>query len=335
MRESSNLLDNINQMTQIAGENRLELLTFYLDGQQPYAVNVFKVREVMPMPPHVIVPRSDPCIVGLTDIRGEPISVIDLPRAMGLTPIDLENEQPVLLLMEFNLRTYGMLIRGVRRIYHMSWDMVTPPPDTLAQSHYLTAVIRHEGEIIHLLDLEKVMADILGLDLSASEEVVTDVRNRLHDLLDSHFVLVAEDSPSAQKVISKLLDELGLYYRIVPNGEEALKLLKKWAAKHKEDPSTPPVSERVLRLITDLERPVMDGYTLIRNVREDPDLRELFVVVNSSMSGDFNEDLTSKIGADAFLVKGQSDEMAELLAVRAEVTAAKRAAKEAAEKAAS
>ncbi len=327
---TGSLLENINQMTQIAGENRLELLTFYLDGQQPYAVNVFKVREVMNLPPHVIVPRSDPCILGLVDIRGEPVSIIDLPRALGLRPVDLEKEQPILLLMEFNLRIYGMLIRGVRRIYHMSWDRVSPPPDTLAQSHYLTAVIRHEGEIIHLLDLEKVMADILGLDLSASDEVLESARHRIDAQLDSHFVLVAEDSPSAQKVISRLLDDLGLYHRIVPNGEEALKLLKKWAQKHRDDPEgTPPVSERVLMLITDLEMPVMDGYTLIRNIREDNDLRDLFVVVNSSMSGEFNEVLTEKVGADAFLVKGQSDEMAELLAMRAERAAAEKAARSA------
>ena len=313
----SELLKNIDQMTQIAGENRLELLTFYLEGTQPYAVNVFKVREVMRMPPHVIVPKSEPCIVGLADIRGEPVSVIDLPMALGLTPIDLEREAPVLLLMEFNMRTYGMLTRGVRRIYHVSWDAVTPPPDTLSQAHYLTAVLHHEGELFHVLDLEKVMAEILGIAFEASEEVLESTKTIL-SRSDSQFVLVAEDSPSAQKVMKRLLDALGLYYKIVPNGEEALKLLKKWADKAEADPETPPVPERVLMLISDLEMPVMDGYTLIRHVREDPRLEKLFVVVNSSMSGEFNTDLTEKIGANAFLVKGQVDELTALIAQRAQ-----------------
>ncbi len=313
----SELFTNIDLMTQVAGENRLELFTFYLDGSQPYAVNVFKVREVMQMPDFVGVPQAHPAIVGLADIRGEPISLIDLPKALGLRPIDFAQENPVLLLMEFNLRIYGMVIRGVRRIYHMSWDQVSPPPDVLAHNHYLTAVVRQEGEIFHILDLEKVMADILGIEDMASEEVLESARHQLLQGLDSYYILVAEDSPSAQRVLKRLLDELGVYYRFVNNGKEALDLLKRWARRHREDPeNTPPVSERLLMLITDLEMPVMDGYTLIRLIREDPDLQDLFVVINSSMSGEFNETLTSKVGADAFLVKGQMDEMAELIAQR-------------------
>jgi len=79
-----------------------------------------------------------------------------------------------------------------------------------------------------------------------------------------------------------------------------------------------PVWQRVLMLVTDLEMPVMDGYTLIRKIREHPDLSKLFVVVNSSMSGEFNEVLTGKVGADAFLVKGQLDEMTDLIRQRVE-----------------
>ncbi len=315
----SELLKQIDQMTSIAGENRLELLTFRLEGPQLYAVNVFKVREVMPMPTFVPVPESEPFIMGITDIRGQIVSMIDLPQTLGLKPIGPdEHGQALMLLMEFNQRIYGMVIRGVHRIYHLGWNQVTPPPEVLKDSHYLTAQVRHDGEIIHLLDLEKVMADILGLEDVATDEVIDSARNVIGTNLHSDFVLVAEDSPSARKVLQKLFDTLGLNYKMVPNGAEALALLEKWAQRHREDPSVSPVWERVLMLVTDLEMPVMDGYTLIRNIREHPDLHKLFVVVNSSMSGEFNEVLTDKVGADAFLVKGQLDEMTDLIRQRIE-----------------
>jgi len=315
----SELLKQIDQMTSIAGENRLELLTFCLDGPQLYAVNVFKVREVMPLPDFVPVPESDPFILGLTDIRGQIVSLIDLPQALDLRPIAPEEyDRALMLLMEFNRRTYGMVIRGVHRIYHLGWNQVTPPPEVLRDSHYLTAQVRHEGEIIHLLDLEKVMADILGLEDTATEEVIDSARSVIGTNLHSDFILVAEDSPSARKVLQRLFDQLGLNYKMVHNGAEALALLEKWAQRHREDPTVEPVWKRVLMLVTDLEMPVMDGYTLIRKIREHSELHKLFVVVNSSMSGEFNEVLTDKVGADAFLVKGQLDEMTDLIRQRVE-----------------
>nr|BAM15161.2 hypothetical protein [uncultured microorganism] len=102
---------------------------------------------------------------------------------------------------------------------------------------------------------------------------------------------------------------MGIKQVIVNNGRKALDLLKKWADEADEGVSVP-VSERVLMVISDIEMPEMDGYTLTTSIRKDDRLKDLYVILNSSLSGGFNDKLTEKVGANKFLSKWHSEELA-------------------------
>ena len=75
-------------------------------------------------------------------------------------------------------------------------------------------------------------------------------------------------------------------------------------------------SKQVLMLVSDIEMPEMDGYTLTANIRKDPRLKDMYVVLNSSLSGGFNDNLTQKVGANKFLSKWHTDELANLVIER-------------------
>ena len=121
------VLDNVNQRTQLVGENRLELLLFRLSGKQIYGINVFKVKEVLQCPPLNQLPRRHPVVRGVAHIRGLTISIMDMNLATGQGA--LENlDKCFVIITEYNRSTQGFLVSGVERIVNMNWSDIHPPP---------------------------------------------------------------------------------------------------------------------------------------------------------------------------------------------------------------
>ena len=290
--------------------NRLELLLFRLDGPQLYGINIFKVREIIPTPKYSPVPKADERIVGIGDIRGENLILIDLAQCIGLPPL---KGQPntFTMISEFSHQQQGFIVQGVERIAYLYWEDVTPPPATLAHSPYLTAITRFENQIVEIIDVEKVMAELTQEKMEISEGLVHMADQAEFDPAD-YFVLAVDDSVVAREHIRNVLSKLGVRFQIVQDGKQALTLLKKWA-KDAEDGMADAVSDRVLMVITDVEMPEMDGYTLSKSIRQDPRLKDLYVVLNSSLTGTVNEEFAQKAGADQFFTKWDTDALAQLV----------------------
>ena len=92
--------------------------------------------------------------------------------------------------------------------------------------------------------------------------------------------------------------------RATRNGKEGLDILKAWA----DDPV--PVSQRICMVISDVEMPQMDGYTFVTEIRQDPRLADLYIIMHTSLSGIFNNALVNQVGADRFIPKFKPDELA-------------------------
>jgi two-component system chemotaxis response regulator CheV len=76
------------------------------------------------------------------------------------------------------------------------------------------------------------------------------------------------------------------------------------------------VPEKLLMVITDAEMPEMDGYRLTTEIRNDPRLQNLYVVLHTSLSGSFNKAMVKQVGCDDFLSKFQPDQLASLVQER-------------------
>lgn len=83
----SEFLKEVHQRTSFAGMNRMELLLFKIRGEQLFGINVFKVREVIRTPKVSSVPKADPRIAGVADIRGQTMPMIDLAKSLNLEPL--------------------------------------------------------------------------------------------------------------------------------------------------------------------------------------------------------------------------------------------------------
>ena len=155
------VLDTVNQRTQLVGENRLELLLFRLGSNQIFAINVFKVQEVVRVPHIAVLPNSNPNIKGVINIRGNTIPVIDLRGAIGMRNIDNACEEN-LIVTEYNRTTQGFLVGKIEQIVNTTWNTIQPPPRTAGRNHYLTAITQIDyqdaNRIVEIIDVEKVLA---------------------------------------------------------------------------------------------------------------------------------------------------------------------------------
>ncbi|MGM0429506.1 MAG: chemotaxis protein CheV [Pseudomonadota bacterium] len=297
----ASILDSVNQRTQMVGQNRLELLMFNLNGKQRFGINVFKVREVLPCPKLTAMPRRNPLIRGVAHIRGQAISIIDLSMATGgpeLTGV----ENRFVIIAEYNRTIQGFLVGGVDRIININWEDVMPPPKGTGRGAYLTAVTQIEDELVEIIDVERILADIMPTNMDVSEDVANAPINVAKEDLT---ILITDDSSVARNQIKRALQSLGISLEIKKNGKEALDYLKE---KSKEVGGQ--VHPHVPVLVSDVEMPVMDGYTLTAEIKADPNLRDVHVILHTSLSGVFNQAMVKKVGADDFIAKFHPDELA-------------------------
>ncbi|BDY04005.1 chemotaxis protein CheV [Ferrimonas sp. YFM] len=296
----ASILDSVNQRTQLVGQNRLELLLFRLNGRQTFGINVFKVREVLQCPKLTSLPRLNNLVRGVAHIRGQTISVIDMSAAVGGRPTqDVENS--FIIISEYNRSVQGFLVAGVERIVNLNWDSVMPPPQGSGRSNYLTAVTEINGELVEILDVEKILDEITP----AKTDISDDVAANLSPISErKRRIMVVDDSSVARKQVVRALEPLGLEIELAKDGLEALRKLED-LVKDKED-----ISEVFGGIISDIEMPEMDGYTLTASIRDNPKLTSLKVILHTSLSGVFNQAMVKKVGADDFIAKFNPDELA-------------------------
>lgn len=294
------VLDGVNQRTRLAGHNRLELLMFRLGDKQRFGINVFKVQEVIQCPPLTKVPHAHPVVRGVATLRGKTITIMDLAQAIGRRPIT-DTSQAYIIITEYNRAVQGFLVSGVDRIVNMNWEEILPPPKGTGQN-YMTAVTRVDNDLVEIIDVEKVLAEVIHIDETVTSSIIDDNRSTIGER--KHRILVADDSSVARNQIKRTLDQIGVETLLAKDGRDALNMLNTMAE------SGTPVTDQISMVISDVEMPEMDGYTLTTQIRSDNRFKDLYVILHTSLSGIFNNSLVEKVGANKFIAKFKPDELA-------------------------
>ncbi len=300
------ILDTVNSRTQLVGQNRLELLLFKLEGSQVYGINVFKVREVLPCPALTSIPKSSSVVRGIAHIRGGTISIMDLGLAIRKPPLTSVTGCFVII-TEYNNGTQGFLVRSVERIVNMNWESIHPPPKGAGRDNYLTAVTEVDGKLVEIIDVEKVLAEISPPVEEISAGIIDEAVARA---AVSKHVLIVDDSAIARKQIKRCVESVGAETTTLNDGRQALDYLKSIVDSGER------ITDKIMMMISDIEMPEMDGYTLTAEVRADPRLSDLYVMLHTSLSGVFNQAMVKKVGANEFLAKFNPDMLASVVAQR-------------------
>ncbi len=289
------VLDGVDQRTKLAGHNRFELLLFKLMSRQRFGINVFKVQEVIQCPPLTHIPNSHSVICGVAHLRGKTIPVLDLSMAIGMRPLS-RDEGSYVIVTEYNRSIQGFLVASVDRIINIGWEQVKAPPTGTGKESYLTAVTEIDGELIEVIDVEKVMKEVIGGREEASAEAIDEEVTGQND-----HVLVVDDSSVARNQVKRVCEQIGIQCTLLKDGQEAWEHLSQMIADGIR------IQDRYSMIISDVEMPRMDGYTLATKIKADPAMRDIYLVLHTSLSGVFNTSMVQKVGANEFLAKFDPD----------------------------
>ncbi|MBF0371720.1 MAG: chemotaxis protein CheV [Magnetococcales bacterium] len=301
-----NIMDEVDRRANLAFSNQMEMLTFFLSDSQQYGINVFKIIEVVESPKTITkIPLAHPAIVGGFSFRGNMVMVIDLSFSMGLEKVDWENSISYIIVCEYSNTIQGFLVSQPNKLLNIGWDEVKKPGGVIQNSGYLTALAYDaDQETIQILDIEKILSEVIGLNEKIDDALIDQGQSAEKRNVR---VLVLDDSSAARGMMKNALEQLGIAYTLFEEGHLALEALKD-SLQEDQVPFG--------LIISDIEMPGMDGFTFSRAVKAEPTLKNIPLVLHSSMSNKANRSKAESVGADGFVPKFQPDVIAGLILER-------------------
>lgn len=298
---------NQNKQTEIlleSGTNELEIMEFTIAGEV-FGMNVAKVKEIMNVMPVKPMQKSHPYIEGIFKPRDEVIPVIDLAAYLGL-PGSQNPERDIFIISHFNLQMFAFHVHTVVGIDRISWTQIKKTDRVIygGEEGVATSIAEYENRLITILDFEKIIAEISPDSSIRSGEV--EQRDERHQ--NGKPILVAEDSMLLAKLLLESLHRAG-YNNIIrtDDGQEAWNFLQKVKAGGGE------VSEQVACIITDIEMPQMDGHRLTKLVKSDPVLKQIPLVLFSSLITEPMRIKGKELGADEQISKPEIKRLVTIL----------------------
>ncbi|MFW5331422.1 chemotaxis protein [Hydrogenophaga sp. ZJX-1] len=304
-------LHDIEERTNLTGSNRFELMLFRLgeapgtDRRELFGINVFKVREILVMPTITAIANAPAHVLGVANIRGQIIPVIDLPAVVGCVP---RRGLTILMVTEFARTTQAFAVEEVAEIVRLEWGNVLAAEGN--GGGLVTSIAKLDGDtekgrLVQVLDVEQILRNVMP---TAQEAITPQSVGAAVHLPEGSIILAADDSPVARMMIEQGLGAMGAPYVMTKTGQEAWDRLQAIEEEARAEGKT--AHDKVALVLTDLEMPVMDGFTLTRNIKQDPRFKSIPVVIHSSLTGTANEAHVSSVGADAYVAKFVASELA-------------------------
>jgi two-component system, chemotaxis family, chemotaxis protein CheV len=308
----SELLKSIDARTRLAGTNKLEILLFTLGVDQKtgrretFGINVFKVREVMRTPDITRAPDMPPGIEGMVSLRSQLTAVIDLAK---FARVETTEPPEIMIVTEYNGHSQGFLVEAVDTILRLDWSMMKVPPDMMSaeMGGMVTAVTElDDGRIVMMLDVEKILSETMHSD---DEMIFRNIRAIDHA---DRTVFFADDSTVARKQMERTLDAMHVKHLSAINGRKAWEELRRVADY--ADSQKIEVRDLIQLIITDVEMPEMDGYSLTKLIKSDMRFAHIPVLMHSSLSGESNDKHGKDNGVDEYIYKFEPQRLAEVVA---------------------
>ena len=256
-----------------SGTNEIEIMEFTIYGEL-YGINVAKVREIMMSDKVKPIPHAHPSVEGIFKPRDLLLTVIDLPHYLTGS-VSEKKSKDLFIITNFNKLHIAFRVHSVVGISRISWKNIQKPDDTISRGDegVATGIAQCGDDLVTILDFEKIVADI-----APETGIQLDEINKLGKRTEVNYpILIAEDSILLTKMIEAALRKAG-YDNLTfkNNGQEAWNYLE----KIRDDSD---LADKVSLIITDIEMPEMDGHRLTKLVKTDPKLKEIPLIIFSSM----------------------------------------------------
>ena len=301
MNKESSSLDEAIRRSKLSSSNQMEMLTFRLTDGQLYAINVFKIIEILECPKYINkIPQSHPAIKGIVSFRGQGITVIDLSEAIGMPSMNFQSELGYLVVCEYNNQLNAFLVKQTETLLTRGWDEIKKPEGFPAPSIVAIAYAGDE-EMILILDIESILIEVVGMDTEITQELID------HAAISckGKRVLLVDDSRSAMALMKQTMDSLGIIYTEFDSAVKALDSVETQANNGQTCAFD--------LIISDIEMPGMDGFTFTRNLRSLQEFSRVPIALHSSMSNPTNRHKAKEAGANEFIAKFDPDALSQLI----------------------
>ena len=151
---------NINMTTAVNTTQGEEQLVVFDLADEAYGVDIGAVREIIRMLDITKVPGAPEFVEGIINLRGNVIPVVDLRKRFRLEIGDRNSDNRIVV-VDIGGQDIGVVVDAVTEVLRISSESVVPPSSviTTADSVYLLGIVKLEGRLVILLDLEKVLSE--------------------------------------------------------------------------------------------------------------------------------------------------------------------------------
>lgn len=298
---SGSILDVVDERTNLAGSNKMEILLFSIGSNETFGINVFKVKEVTRAVSITKTPNMPHGVDGIASLRGHVMPVLNLASFMNLGD---PAEQKVMMVAEYSRHVLGFLVRDVDRIVRVDWDKVHAADGVNNNGNLITAITElPSGTLVSILDVEQILSSAFGDDVVGKIERVEKGHEKC--------VFFVDDSAVARRKITEVLEKMGVKNIQAHNGMEAWQRLKSMAdsAQHMRAD----LRSQLQVILVDAEMPEMDGYVLTQHIKADRRFDHVPVVMHSSLSSEANRAMGKRVGVDYYVAKFDSTMLSDTL----------------------
>ncbi|MEJ2045454.1 MAG: chemotaxis protein [Reinekea sp.] len=271
------------------------LLLFRLHNKRKFALGTLKIRELVPYKPVTRLVNSQPGLKGAVNVRGQTIPIIDMAEVVGAGAIpDKELSKAFIVVTDCQRKLVGFLVSSIERIIEANWHNIKSPDKSLGKQIFITGTVDVAGELIQLMDVE-LLLDRVYPNHNVHVAVTDIEREQLKPLN----ILVVDDSRTARKQLTDVLNHLNIPFSVTDNGQHALEIMHQKAAD----------GQTIDLLVSDIEMPGLDGYELTFEVRSAPALAKTYIILHTSLSSEISVSQAKQVGANEALTKFDAKEL--------------------------
>ena len=144
-------------------------LSFSL-GTEEYAIPLLSVKEVIAIPELTPIPSSPPYFLGIMNLRGQVISILDLRQKLGIKPQNLT--ETAVIICDLSPLTIGVVVDSINSVLSPKENEVSGKPEMQNNktTEYIMGVFKTEHKLVLLLDLSKAL-NVADIQASAHAKI--------------------------------------------------------------------------------------------------------------------------------------------------------------------
>ncbi|GGP99697.1 chemotaxis protein CheW [Shewanella ulleungensis] len=144
----------------------LQWVTFKLDNET-YGINVMQVQEVLRYTEIAPVPGAPDYVLGIINLRGNVVTVIDTRSRFGLQSAELDDSTRIVII-EAEKQVIGILVDSVAEVVYLRRSEIDNAPNvgTEESAKFIQGVSNRDNELLILVDLDKLLSDDEWVELT-------------------------------------------------------------------------------------------------------------------------------------------------------------------------